>query len=266
MSSRQLALIAVAVAMAGTSAATPTQKSPAKPASAAKAGVQGRNWAEVGRLPDFTTGIWEIPLGRGAFTPGPQPSPTPAYAAKLQAYQAEQKAGKIQDSPAANCVPPGMPGIMGQPYPMEIFFKPGEVSIQLEAYQQIRHIYTDGRPHPGDPDLTYNGDSIGRWEGDTLVVDSVGFTTDTPLGQNYGLRHSDKLHIVERMRLKDPDTLEVVTTIDDPEALTQPWTSTRTFKRHRDWSIAEYVCEQNNRNLVDQSGRAGIVLAPPAAN
>ena len=262
MSLRPFALTLLALTMAGAASG----EAPGKPPAAHTSVAQGRTWAEVAKLPDFTTGIWEIPLGRGAFTPGPQPSPTPAYAAKLQAYQAQQKAGKIQDSPAANCVPPGMPGIMGQPYPMEIFFKPGEVSIQLEAYQQIRHIYTDGRSHPGDPDLTYNGDSIGRWEGDTLVVDSVGFTTDTPLGQNYGLRHSDKLHIVERMRLKDPDTLEVVTTIDDPEALTQPWTSTRTFKRHRDWSIAEYVCEQNNRNLVDQSGRAGIVLAPPAAN
>ncbi len=95
------------------------------------------------------------------------------------------------------------------------------------------------------------------------MVDTTGFTTDTPLGQNYGLRHSDKMHVVERMRLTDPDTLVVVTTIDDPEALVQPWTTTRTFKRHRDWTISEYVCEQNNRNLVDQSGRAGIVLAPP---
>ena len=232
------------------------------------AGPQGRTWAEVSKLPDFTTGIWEIPLGgpRGSFRPPQQPSLTPAYAAKLKAFNDAKAAGGEQDNPSANCVPPGMPEIMGQPYPIEIFFKPGQVTIQLEAYEQMRHIYTDGRPHPDDPDLTYDGHSIGHWEGGTLVVDSVGFSPDTPLGQNYGVRHSDKMHIVERMRLTDPDTLEVVTTIDDPEALAQPWTSTRTFKRHRDWTIDEYVCEQNNRNLVDASGKAGIVLAPPSSH
>ena len=261
MSQRQLAFVVLALAVAGPSIASPAHKAGGRPPAPAQ--VQGRTWAEVARLPDFTTGIWEIPLGPGAFTPGAQPVLTPAYAARLKAYADDQKAGKIQDSPSANCVPPGMPQIMGQPYPIEIFYKPGQVTIQIEAYQQVRHIYTDGRRHPDDPDLTYDGDSVGHWDGDTLVVDSVGFTTDTPLGLSYGLRHSDKLHIVERMRLKDQDTLEIVTSIDDPEALTKPWATSRIFKRHRDWTIAEYVCEQNNRNLVDPTGRAGIVLAPP---
>ena len=227
--------------------------------------VQGRTWAEVAKLPDFTTGIWEVALGPGAFAPGTPPSFTPPYAAKLKAYTDLQKAGNAQDNPSANCVPPGMPGVMGQPYPMQIMYGPGQVSIQLEAYEQIRHVYTDGRDHPADPDLTYNGDSVGHWEGDILVIDSVSFTTDTPLGLSYGMRHSSKMHIVERMHLTDPDTLVVETTIDDPEALTKPWPSSRTFKRHRDWTIAEYVCEQNNRNLVDQNGHAGIILAPPAS-
>ena len=238
--------------------------------AAGQSGNQGRTWAEVARLPDFTTGIWEIPLGpppgggpRAVFRAPPMPQLTPAYAEKLKAYNEARAKGQEQDTPAANCVPPGMPEMMGQPYPIQIMFGPGQVSIQAEAYQQIRHIYTDGRKHPADPNLTYNGDSIGHWEGGTLVVDTVGFTPDTSLGQNYGLRHSDKMHIVERFRLTDPDTLEAVTTITDPEALAQPYTTTRTFKRHRDWTIAEYVCEQNNRNLVDENGRAGIILAPP---
>ena len=237
-------------------------------------GNQGRTWAQVAKLPDFTTGIWEIPLGgprppgppgaaRPVFTPPPQPQLTPAYAEKLKAYNEARAKGQEQDTPAANCVPPGMPEIMGQPYPIQIMFGPGQISIQAEAYQQIRHIYTDGRGHPDDPDDTYNGNSIGHWEGGTLVVDTVAFTTDTPLGQNYGLRHSEKMHIVERMHLTDPDTLVIETTITDPEALVQPIVSSRTFKRHRDWTISEYVCEQNNRNLVDDSGHAGILLAPP---
>lgn len=233
------------------------------PAVQAKSAPQGRTWREIAKLPDFTTGIWEMPLGPAAFAPGPQPSLTPRYAARLKAFQDAQKAGQEQDNPSANCVPPGMPEIMGQPYPMQIMYGPGQISIQLEAYMQMRHIYTDGRAHPADPNLTYNGDSIGHWEGDTLVVDSVGFTDGTQLGLSFGMRHSDKMHVVERFRLTDPDTLAVQTTIDDPEALAKPWVTSRTFKRHRDWTIAEYVCEQNNRNLVDDQGKAGIVLTPP---
>ncbi len=233
------------------------------PAVQAKSAPQGLTWKEVAKLPDFTTGIWEAPLGPDAFKPGPQPDFTPPYAARLKAFEAAQKAGKEQDNPSANCVPPGMPEIMGQPYPMQIMYGPGQISIQLEAYMQMRHIYTDGRGHQADPDLTYNGKSIGHWEGDTLVVDSVGFTDSTPLGRSYGMRHSDKMHIVERFHLTDPDTLEVQTTIEDPEALTKPWVTSRTFKRHKDWTISEYICEQNNRNLVDDQGKAGIDLTPP---
>jgi len=92
------------------------------------------------------------------------------------------------------------------------------------------------------------------------VVDSVGFTPDTSLGMNMGTRHSDKMHIVERFHLKDPKTLEIVTTIDDPEALAKPWTRTTAYARHPDWTLAEYICQQNNRNFVDADGKPGINL------
>jgi len=248
----------------------------------------GSTWSSIAELPDFT-GVWEVSRGgggggaakaapKGDATKGGAPKGagkgaakggapkgaagglqpilyTPKYDAMLKAYQANPP----QDGPAANCVPPGMPGIMGQPYPMEFLFGPGKVTILIEAYEQIRHIYTDGRKHPADPDLTFNGDSIGHWEGDTLVVDSVGFTTDTPLSGG-GSHHSDKMHIVERIRLVNPDLMEITTTVDDPEALQQPFTRVANFARHRDWTLAEYVCQQNNRNFVDASGKAGINL------
>ena len=221
--------------------------------------LPGNSWESIAKdLPDWG-GLWEVTFG-GSVTPGRPEAPalTPAYEAELKAYQTAQQAGKIQDSPSANCVPPGMPGIMGQPYPMEILFTPGKVTIVLEAFEQWRQIFTDGRSHPDDPDPTYNGHSIGHWEGDTLVVDSVGFVTSTPLGMSYGMHHSDKMHIVERIHTTGPDTMEIETTITDPEALTKPFVSKRIYGRHRDWTLAEYVCQDNNRNSVDETGKAGI--------
>ena len=220
--------------------------------------LPGGTWESIAKLPDWG-GLWEVTFG-GAVTPGrpEQPALTPPYEAKLKEYQAEQKAGKIQDTPAANCVPPGMPGIMTQPYPIEFLFTPGKVTIMIEAYSQWRQVFTDGRGHPDDPDPTFNGHSIGHWEGDTLVVDTVGFTTDTPLGGSYGMHHSDKMHIVERFHTTEPDVMEVTTTITDPEALTKPYVSKRLYGRHRDWTLAEYECQQNNRNFLDENGKAGI--------
>jgi hypothetical protein len=221
--------------------------------------LPGGTWASIAQLPDLN-GVWEMSFGgrRGGAVPE-QPSLTPKYTDILKTFQANPP----HDSPQANCVPPGMPGIMGQPYPIEILYTPGMVTVIAEAYMQVRHIYTDGRAHPDDPDLTYNGHSIGHWDGDTLVVDSVGFSKDTSLGMNMGTQHSEKMHIVERFHLKDPKTLEIVTTIDDPEALAKPWTKTVGYARHSDWTLAEYICQQNNRNSVDASGNAGINLTIP---
>jgi hypothetical protein len=239
-----IASVLLGLALSTTATAQATAGNTGKPSANA--------WSAIANLPNFA-GVWEVARNRNAARPEPIQL-TPKYAAMLKAYEANPPA----DSPAANCVPPGMPVIMGQPYPMEFLFTPGKVTILIEAYMQIRHIYTDGRKHPDDPDLTYNGNSIGHWEGDMLVVDSVGFSPDTPLDR--GIRHSDKMHIVERMRLKDANTLEIATTIDDAEALAKPFTRTATFARHADWTMAEYICQQNNRNFVDEKGKAGINL------
>jgi hypothetical protein len=224
----------------------------------AQSGPQGDTWEAIAKLPDFG-GLWEVTFGGGPRGGGGPPELTPAYAAKLEDYQAAVQRGEIEDTPAANCVPNGMPSIMTQPYPIEILFTPGKVTILIEAYAQWRQIFTDGREHPEDPDLTFNGHSIGHWEGETLVVDTVGFTTDTALA-GQGVRHSKKMRIVERFRLAAPDRLEVQTTITDPEALVKPYTRTAAYGRHRDWTLAEYVCQQNNRNFVTDDGKAGIDL------
>jgi hypothetical protein len=222
------------------------------------------DWASLAKLPDFS-GVWELsfgaPAGRGGRGRGvPEgPSLTPEYAARKKAFDANPP----EDNETANCLPPGMPGIMGQPYPMEFLLTPGQVTIVIEAYTQVRHIYTDGRTLPADPDPTFQGTSVGRWEENALVVDTVGFSPLTQIAP--GVPHGDRMRIHERFRLTDPETMSIETTIVDPAALAAPFTSTRTLKRHRNWTIAEYVCEENNRNSVDASGKAGINLARPGS-
>ncbi len=213
------------------------------------------DWLAIAKLPDFG-GVWEIPLGptRGLVGPQAKPSLTPEYAAKKQA----REASGVEDDQTANCLPPGMPIIMSWPYPMEFLLTPGRVTILIESYSQIRQIHTDGRPLPDDPDPKFNGTSVGRWEGDTLVAETVGFSPLTEIDRN--VPHSDKMRIIERFRLTDPDTMTIETTLTDPEALSLPFMTTRVLKRHRTWTLAEYVCEENNRNFVDAAGKAGVKL------
>jgi len=229
-----------------------------------KSAPTAADWAALAKLPDFT-GVWEIGLGGGGGGRGrgaaPQgPSLTPAAAAKRKELQSLGR----EDNQTANCVPPGMPGIMGQPYPMEFLLTPGKVTIVIEAYTQVRHIYTDGRPLPEDPDLKFHGTSVGRWEGNALVVDTIGFSPLTDLAAN--VPHSDKMRIRERFTLTGPDTMSIETTVTDPDVLTAPYTTTRVLQRHRSWTIAEYVCQENNRNFVDEKGKAGIRLDDPSGS
>jgi hypothetical protein len=192
--------------------------------------------------------------GRGAGGRGGA-SPTPEYAALRDQLRAAQGPSQM-----ANCLPPAMPAIMSQPYPMEFLLTPGKVTIILEAFTQVRHIYTDGRELPEFPDPTFFGTSIGRWEGGTLVVESVGFNEFVTIG---GIPHSDELRITERISLLDPDTMLIETTFTDPRALTEPYTTSATFARHRDWTLAEYICQENNRNFVTSDGEEGIILDNP---
>jgi hypothetical protein len=221
------------------------------------------DWAAMAKLPDFS-GVWEAGGGgggrggRGGPPAGPQL--TPAAEARRKELQSRGR----EDNETANCLPPGMPGIMGQPYPMEFLLTPGKVTIVIEAYQQVRHIYTDGRPLPDDPDLTFHGTSVGRWDGDTLVVETVGFSPLTMLAAN--VPHSGKMRILERFRLTGPDAMSIETTITDPDVLRAPYTTTRNLRRYRTWTLAEYICEENNRNFVDDSGKAGVRLDNPGAN
>ena len=211
----------------------------------------GSSYATLSSLPDWG-GVWENKSGVW-FDAEPDGEPVnpppynPEWTAKYQAILARARAGKATNDPTANCIWPGMPRLMVQPLPLEILFTPGRVTTTHEIYSQVRHIYTDGRGHPDDLTPSFNGDSIGHWEGDTLVVDTMGLRADT-MYQNTGMPHSDALHLVERWHLVGPDLLEIEITMIDPKAFTRPYVSRRHFQRHRDWTLMEYVCEENNRN------------------
>jgi hypothetical protein len=214
-------------------------------------------YAAMAALPDLDEGVWNIDWHARRGPAQPKPQLTSEAQAKADAALRQGLQNR-----SANCVPPGMPEIMGWPYPIEFIYSPGRVTMAIESDSQVRRIYTDGRGHPADPDPTFLGDSIGHWEGGTLVIDTVALNPTTEIAPGVG--HSDQAHIVERVRKTGPDALEVVTTVTDPKVLTAPWTTTRGFIRHRDWRIQEYVCEQNNHDSVDDQGRPGFKIDPDA--
>ena len=213
------------------------------------------HYKALDKLPDWG-GIWFIAFPRPGSGAPPAPALKGEYKAKYEAWrQAVRDNHGVVKSAVSHCTPPGMPGIMSLPqYPYEFLFTPGRVTINQEAWMQTRHIWTDGRAHPDDPNPGFFGHSIGHWEGDTLVADTVGIKDSVPLGM--GMNHSDKLHVTERIHLKngDPDTLIDEITVEDPDALEHPYTTTATYRRDRYGQLLEFECAENDRNPVDANG------------
>jgi hypothetical protein len=142
------------------------------------------------------------------------------------------------------CFPPGMPYIYLQLFPMQIVQTPKEV-IELFEYDHIvRHIFIDGRKHPDDVTPSYNGHSIGHWEGDTLVVDTIGLNGNMWLDR-VGHPDSEQMHIVERIHRMNEKTLQVDFTFDDPKSYVKPWTALMRFQLRPNWDIMEHICEDN---------------------
>ena len=235
----------LASALAGAAALAMATAAPAQDSAVPR----GDGYAELERLPDFT-GVWTLGVGGGGRAPA-QPKLTPAAQTKLDAFRAKQAAEGVSQDKQIRCIPPGMPSIMRQPYPLEFLFTPGRVTIFAETYTQARRIYTDGRPLPEDPDFFFNGYSVGRWDGDTLLVDSVGFSPLNDIAP--GVRH-DNMRIHERIWLETPTQLNIETTITDPEVLAEPLVQLASYRKEPTWEIREYVCEENNRLSADEGG------------
>jgi len=163
------------------------------------------------------------------------------------------KENMSKDDPEANCLPAGVPRVA--PYPWKIVQTPTLVIFLFEGnIHTFRQIFLDGRSHPKDPNPTWYGDSIGKWEGDTLVVDSIGFN-DKFWFDFAGHPHTEKLHVIERYRRADAGKLEYEVVIDDPGAYTKPFTMYGHSSLMVDADLLEYICNENNKDLSHLVGK-----------
>jgi hypothetical protein len=186
-----------------------------------------------------------------------------------QRKQADRKAGRDF---LVTCKPNGMPALLAGPYGNEVLQNKKQINWFQEFPGETWRIYLDGRPHP-DPEeypATLTGHSTGKWDGDSLVVETVNIRTDTLLfGQGRSERklgHGDKMRVTTRIRLLDADTLQVKGTVEDAEALVTPWQYTLTYHRHPGEEIVEYLCDDNNRESVDPRTGREITEIPPRRN
>jgi hypothetical protein len=156
----------------------------------------------------------------------------------------------MAQNPNGFCLPPGPSRAITGPSPFQIVQHKDAVAILFENHFIYRLIYTDGSKHPDDIQeyMTFMGHSVGRWQGDTLVVDTVGINDKTWLDSN-GMEHSDKLHLTERFQKTGPDAIKYSVTYDDPVFFTKPWTFDLNLKRVKNDRILEYVCEENEKDL-----------------
>lgn len=176
----------------------------------------------------------------------------PLLPAALEEYERnlEQRKTLRPKNDMARCVPPGVPRIMWAPLPMMILQTPRKVTFVHEYMHILRHIYLDEpAPDPADLDPTFLGESVGRWEGDTLVIETVGLNDQTVLDRD-GMPHSKALRVTERVRPIDGGKrLEDLVTIDDPETFSAPWTARVVFERKPKVELKEYHCTLVHEDL-----------------
>ena len=170
--------------------------------------------------------------------------------------------GKEND-PVLRCEPTGPPRLLTLPNPFEIVQIPGRVLMFFEEYHVWRTIWADGRALPKDPDPTWLGYSVGKWEGDTFVVDTIGFN-DKVWADPYGDPRSEQMHLTERYRRLNHDTLELAITINDPKAYTKIWVNPpKLHKLEPAWELAEWPCVIDETKDYDKTVRKPAGDAPP---
>jgi len=199
-------------------------------------------------IPDATNGAGEEPLSQyfinifSDFKPGEEPI-LPAAAAALR----ERAAVFTQVSPLSHCMPEGMPLVEMAPAPYKIIQTPGMLVMLYERDTTYRQVYMDGRKLPEDPSPTWLGYSVGRWEGDTLVVESAGYNDRGWLDAR-GHAHTESLRLTERFRRVDFGHMELMLTVDDPKTYSRPFTVR--LKQHlmADSDLLESFCAENEKD------------------
>ena len=238
----------------------------AAPAAAQSSGAPANTYASLATLPDWS-GIWVRPWAefeadnaerRAASNPN-APRLTAQAVAARDSFQKTSKAGGAGAPQAGTCAaaPAGVPGVMRFPFGLEFLFTPGRVTLLLEQGSTIRRIDMDGRQHSADADSTYVGESIGRWEGDTLVIDTRGIKSAVLLSP--GIPSSGEMRVVERIRRINPTHLEIETVIEDPVMLAAPWRWRATYERSTlGWFERECDSDRDGRDQEPD-------LTPPPA-
>lgn len=207
------------------------------------------------------TGVWWVsqPEGPGGFKPDPPLKPAPmavwrdVLKQRAEGHDARDKTG--------TCAPPGLPLIMTRVYPVQIFQTPKLITMIYEYQNSVRWVWLDGRGHPKGEDLipSYNGHSIGWWEGDALVIDTVGMDTKPDIQP--GIPHTEQLHIVERIRLTR-EGFDTELTLTDPSLFERPWVTKKSYKKS-DAELQEYVClQEDNHYATDEHGMLRLVTPP----
>jgi hypothetical protein len=210
--------------------------------------------------PDLS-GVWEattltIALEAG-LEPGQQIAPTskapfggpPPYKPEALPKHEEYVRRKGIDDPMTRCLPVGVPRITIQPMPFQIVQSPGKVIMLYEYFSLFRVIPTDGSPHPSDVYPTFMGDSVAHWEGDTLVVDAIGFNDKTWL-MGVGTYHSEALHVTERFTRTDYNTISYDAVMEDSGVFTKPWPFHTTLILRPNDRLLEFACMEGNEDMV----------------
>jgi hypothetical protein len=202
--------------------------------------------------------------------PPPPIGPPPLKAQYLDAWEAQQKTAKDADARGqplytdyVKCLPDGMPAMMVAMFPMEVLQTPGQVTIVQEAYNQVRRVYLNEKQVPlEDAEPGYWGHSVGHWQGDTLLIDTVGIKEKVRFR---GVPHSDQMRIHERIRMLKADFFEDRITVEDPVYLTQPWSFTWAYRRLPHYKMLEYVCDSNREYKDPETGGTRLRLENHAA-
>jgi hypothetical protein len=229
--------------------------------------------AQGQQIPDIS-GSWErYGGGRGGGAaaagtvppPAQQPQLKPQYQKewqdRVQAARAAEAKGTPLGTNYTSCLPDGMPTMMGAMFPIEFLQSKGQVTVIEEAFTQVRRIMLDKPQKPfDDVEPGFYGHSVGKWEGDTLVVDTIGVKEDV---RYQNTPHSPQMRIRERIHLVAPNILWDEITIEDPVTLEKPWTVTYAYRKMPDYTLLEYICE-DNREYVDQNGLQQIHVPAPA--